>query len=241
MGGCCIGNCCVMDNFVGDFVRGVRDMFDDGGGCGYHPGPSKTEEHAKKIADELAAMKENVRESSEKIETMTLNWINKSMNELIQELEKVNRQSFGGKSLNINITGIRDKNEQLKKEVVGYIGNIMDDRLVLTDQELSVILEEYDDKKRAKNFDAFCQRIQNSALSGLSSKIESTVRKQEEMIRREIQARLNEVEKSMKEASKAYMEMVNAKEHDKEKLEDMRIKYIYKYELTEILLDQIEE
>jgi hypothetical protein len=238
MGGCCVGNCCVMNNAVGDFFR---DIFESGGGCGYHPGPSKTEAHAKKIADELAAMKETIREASEKKESLILDWINKSMNELIQELEKVNRQLFGGKSLNINIAGIRDKNEQLKKEVVGYIGNIMDDRLVLTDKELSVILEEDDDKKRAKNFDAFCQRVQKEALTGLSGKIESTVRKQEEMIKREIQARLNEVDKNMREANKAYTEIVNAKEHDKEKLETMRIKYIYKYELTEILLDQLKD
>ena len=46
MGGCCVGNCCVMNNAVGDFFR---DIFESGGGCGYHPGPSKTEAHAKKI------------------------------------------------------------------------------------------------------------------------------------------------------------------------------------------------
>ena len=63
------------------------------------------------------------------------------------------------KSNNINISGIRANNEDLKKEVNGYIGNIIDERLVLTDKELSVILGERDDSKRKKNFDAFCKRV----------------------------------------------------------------------------------
>lgn len=237
MGGCCIGNCCVMNNAVGDFFR---DIFSpSGGGCGYHPGPSETEAHAKKIADELATMKEGIRKSSEKKEQEIINYINRSMDDLIKLLEKINKKPYGGKILNINIKSIREKNEDLQKEVIGYIGNMMEDRLVLTDKELSVILEERDDKKREKNFDAFCTRIQKQALSGLSRKIESTVRKQEEMIRKEIKFRLSEVDKSMQAATKAYTELIDVKEKDESKMEETRIKYIYQYELTEMLLDQL--
>lgn len=236
MGGCCVGNCCVMNNAIGDFFR---DIFDTSGGCGYHPGPSETEAHAKKIADELAVMKENIRESSEKKEKEIIDYINKSMNDLIKLLTDVNKKQFGGKSLNINISGIRANNEDLKKEVVGYIGNIMDERLVLTDKELSVILEERDDKKRNKNFDSFCARIQKQALDGLRAKIESTVRKQEQMIRHEIESRMNEVDKSMKAATKAYTDIVDIKEKNESKMAETQIKYYYQYEITEILLDEL--
>lgn len=236
MGGCCVGNCCVMNNAVGDFFR---DIF--GGGCGYHPGPSETEEHAKKIADELAVEKESIRESSQKKEQEFIDKINKSMNELIKILEAEYKKTYGGKSLNININGIKANNENLKKEVVGYIGNFMDERLVLTDKELSVILEERDDEKRNKNFDSFCNRLKKQALDGLSKKIETTVRKQEKMIRQEIETRLNEVDKNMKNAIKAYADIVDVKEKDESKMAEKKIKYIYQYELSEILLDQLEE
>ena len=236
MGGCCVGNCCVMDNVVGDFFR---DIFGSGGGCGYHPGPSESEAHAKKIAGELETMKNNIRESSEKKETEIIDYINKSMEALIKLLDEVNKKQYGGKTLNINIKGIRQKNDDLKKDVVGYIGNVMDDRLVLTDPELSVILEERDDEKRNKNFDAFCVRVQKSALDGLSKMIESTVRKQEEMIRKEIELRLNEVDKNMKSATEAYTNIVNVKEKDESKMAETRIQYIYQHEISEILLDQL--
>ena len=237
MSGCCIGNCCIMDNVVGDFFRNI---FGQNGGCSYHPGASETEAHAKKIADELAAMKESIRESSEKKEKEIIDYINKSMNDLIQLLEDVNREQFGGKSLNINISGIRVNNEDLKKEVVGSIGNVMDERLVLTDKELSLILEERDDKKRNKNFDSFCERVQRQALDALSKKIESTVREQEDMIRREIESRLNEVDRKMESATKSYTDIVDVKEKDELKMAETQIKYIYQYGLTDILLDQLE-
>lgn len=237
MGGCCIGNCCIMDNAVGDFFRNI---FGESGGCSYHPGPSETEAHAKKIADELAAMKESIREASEEKEKEIIDYINKSMNDLIQLLEDVNREQFGGKSLNINISGIRVNNEDLKKEVVGSIGNVMDERLVLTDRELSLILEERNDKKRNKNFDSFCKRVQKQALDALSKKIESTVREQEDMIRREIESRLNEVDRKMESATKAYTDIVDVKEKDELKMAETQIKYIYQYGLTDILLDQLE-
>ena len=238
MGGCCIGDCCVMNNAIGDFFR---DIFGggSGGGCGYHPGPSETEAHAKKIADELAAMKEGIRKSSEKKEQEIINHINKSMDELLTFLESINKKQFGGKTLNINIKGIKEKNNALAKEVVGYIGNIMDDRLVLTDKELSIILEERNDEKRGRNFDAFCKKIQNQALLGLSKKIESTVRKQEETITKEIKIRLEEVDKSMKEATLTYNEILQTKKNNESKLEEVRIKHIYKNELSNILLDQL--
>lgn len=237
MGGCCVGNCCVMDNFVGDFFR---DTFGSGSGCGYHPGTSETEEHAKKIADELAQMKENIRKSSEKTEKGLIEYINKSMSSLLNELYEINNQLYGGKSLNINIKGIKQKNENLKKEVVGHIGDVMEERLVLTDKELSIILEERDDKKRAKNFDDFCQKIQKNSLKSLKSKIENTVKNQEEMISKEIQTRLDEVERSMKEATEAYTEILSIKEKDESNIEKAQIEYIYKYELCNIFLDQLE-
>lgn len=236
MGGCCIGNCCVMNNIIGDLFRGA---FGSSGGCAYHPGPSETEAHAKKIADELAVMKENIRVSSEETAQKAIDYINKSMEELFQLLESVNKRAFGGKMLNINISGVRSKNEELKKEVKHYIGNKMDERLVTTDPELSVILEERDDKKRNKNFDDFCDRIRKQAIQGLKKKIEKTVRQQEQMIRTELELRLKEVDAKMQEATKAYEEIVRIKETDESKMEQAQINYMYRYEVAEILLDRL--
>lgn len=198
-----MGGCCVMNNAIGDFFR---DIFgDNSGGCAYSPGPSETEAHAKKIADELAEMKEHIRKSSEKNEKMIINNISEAMEELIVTLEKINNNKYGGKNLNINIDGIRKSIESLKKKIIGFIGDFMDDRLVLTDKELSIILEERDDQKRKINFDAFCKKIKGQALDFLIDMIKVTVRQQEKLIRKEIESRLNEVKKNLEIEKKLIM------------------------------------
>lgn len=237
MGGCCVGDFIFRAiDAVGDFIS---DLFCSDSGCGYHPSQSKTDAHAKKIADELAIMKENIRESTEKTEEILMDYINKSMNDFLDELESINRKKYGGKSLNINISGIKEENENLKKNVTGHIGDIMNDRLVLTDNELSIILEERDDEKRAKNFDNFCTKVKKEAVESLKLKIEDTVKKQSEMTRKEVQTRLNEVDKSMKEVQKAYTEILDSKKQGGIQMEETQMKYIYKYALCDLLLDQI--
>lgn len=238
MGGCCVGNCCVMNNPVGDFFR---DIFSSGSGCGYHPGPSETEQHAKKIADELAEMKEHIRESTERDEAALLDYVNRSMDSFLEELRTLNLKKFGGKSLRIDIEGLKKEKERLKTKVKGHIGDKMDQRLVQTDKELSLILEERDDKKRAKSFDRFVEKIKRQALESLQNEIRKTVNAQSNMVEREIKARISEVEKSLEETSRAYSDILKAKETGGAQLEAQQIKYMYHCELYSLLLEQTEE
>ena len=234
-----MGGCCVMDNPIANFFRDIRDIFTTTG-CGYTPGPSETEAHAKKIADELADMKVKIRESQEKREKQVIEYINRTMMSMLNSIEVENGREYGGKKLNINIQGIREKFEELEKEVVGSIGNTVEDRLVLTDPELAVVLEERDDKKRKRAFDAFCVRVQNEATAKLSLKIKETVDRQSSMVRKEIEQRLTEVNASMQEASAAYMEILESKKKEDGRIEEKQLKYMYQCELDEILLDQLE-
>ena len=219
----------------------IGSMFSDSSSSSnYTPKASVTAAHSKSNADMLAELKANVRGDTEKKEKKILESINQSMDAFLDQLKKINNQTFGGKTLSINITEIKNKNDALKKEVIGFIGNYMDDRLVLSDPELSKILKIGDDKKRKKEFDLFYKNLQKQAIQKLKNKIESTVHKQEEIIRKEIQNRLTEVDKNMQEASKAAVEIFRMKEEQEDaKIEEKQIQYCYQYELAEILLEQI--
>ena len=97
-----------------DFVAdGVESIFGGGSGGSYTPGILDTDDHAKKIVDELAEKKEEYHELSTKHEKKILNHINTSMNEFFKEIQNINNQKFGGKSLNINIKDIKKKKEDL--------------------------------------------------------------------------------------------------------------------------------
>ena len=218
---------------AGALIAGVKSIFGGSSSSDYSPRASITAAHAKSNADILAELKAEVRGVTEKNEKKILDNINESMNRLLKVLDEINQQTFGGKCLNINVKEIQSKNDALKKEVVGFIGNYMDNRLVLSDHELSEIWK--------KKFDAFYSKLQRQAVDKLKSKIEITVHKQEEVIRKEIQNRLAEVDKNMQEATNAYEEILRMKEEqDDSKIEEKQIQYCYQYELSEILLGQLE-
>lgn len=241
---CCVGNCCVVDRPLGHiFGCCVIDLFScsDSSSCcvGYHPGPSESELHAKKIANELAAMKEKYRQKSETAEQQLMDSVSSSIEGLLDEIEKINNISFGGRTLNIDIVGIRRRNDELKNSVRGHIGNIFDERLVQTDKELSVILQERDDKKRGKNFDDFCLRIQRQAVSSLRDKIKRTVEEQSATINNAIRNRLAEVDNNMRSTKLAYDEILRSKEQGDAKREENITKHAYKYELCGLFLAQL--
>ncbi len=227
---------------VGSIIAdGISDLFGGSSSSNYTPSASVTASHAKSNADTLAELKADVRKATEEKEKQILDYVNRGIDELLKELERVNKKTFGGKSLNINIKEIKNKNKDLEKEVVGFIGNYMDSRLVLSDHELEKIVKILDDEKRKKQFDAFYKKLQRKAVEELKSKVETTVHKQEEIVRKAIQSRLEEVDKNMQETTKAYEEIRRMKEEqEKTGIEEKQITYCYQYELAGILLEQLE-
>lgn len=231
------GGCCVSNHPILDFLS---DLFCSDSCCvGHASGPSESELHAKKVANELAEMKERSNESSSKTEKNIMEYINRSMDSFMIEIEKINQQSFFGEKLNINTKAIREKNEQLNKQVVGCISSVLNTRLVQTDKELSTILAEKDDKKRKKNFDKFVKRVQKSALDKLKTKIEKTVKAQSEVVSNEIKTRQKEVDARMKESIKELTEIMEVKEKSDSDVKKKQIDFMYQSTLCDLLLAEI--
>lgn len=232
MGSGCCDFCCVVD---------LCCIFDCGdGGCSYRPSRNNSETHAKKIANELAEMRDHYETSAKKDEQEIAKIISENMEAFIAEVKKVNETSYGGRSLKLNIKGIEEQRNKLLNEIPGTIGNVIHDRLQLKDKELSVILKEEDDDKRAQNFEAFCERLTDDAKKSLKDKIREVVKKQQELIEGEINNRLAEVKNTM-EASIGELEKVKAaadkgvEEKEKEELELM-----YKHGIYDLLASKLD-
>lgn len=232
------GGCCVSNHPILDFL----DSFFCGDSCcvGNAPGPSASEQHAKKVAEELAEMKEKSGKSSSETERKIMDYINRSMDSFMIEIEKINQQSFFGEKLNINTKAIREKNEQLNKQVVGCISSVLNTRLVQTDKELSTILEERDDKKRKENFEKFVERVKKQALSKLKTKIEKTVKAQSEVVSKEIKIRQKEVDARMEESIRELTEIMEVKEKSESELKKKQVDYMYQSALCDLILAEVE-
>ena len=234
MGGCCIGEVLEI------LVSGIKSIFCSDCCVGYSSGPSESERHAKKIANELAEMKEKIGTLAGQEETELMDYIEQSMDVFLKEVESLNRQSFGGEYLRVNVNVIKEKNEALKKQVVGSVGQVLNKRLVQTDKELSVILGEKDDKKRKKNFDCFVDRVKKQAFESLKENIETTVKAQSSVVTTEIEGRLKEVNSRLEESVKELNEIMDAKKNSSWELEKKQFQYMYESKLCDFLLDEVE-
>ncbi len=197
--GCGCGFCCIADcGFccIGDFCSDS--------GCSYHPDRNNTADHAKKIADETAAMKKLAREEGRKIGQEALGSLNNYMAQLMKFLDQYNQREYGGKKLDLHLASVQEKIKDLQEGILDYIGDRLDERLVETDPELSVILQEMDDEKRKERFDEFYSRIHREAVKELTRKVENVVGEQFNIVREEIDERLGEVQNSMKKALRDY-------------------------------------
>lgn len=232
------GGCCVSNHPILDFLS---DLFCSDSCCvGNSSGPSESEQHAKKIAEELAEMKEKSGKSSSEIEQKIMDNINSSMDSFLIEIDKINQQDFFGEKLNINTKVIREKNEQLNRQVVGCISSVLNTRLVQTDKELSTILEERDAKKRKANFEKFVEKIKKQAVNKLRIEIDKTVNAQSEVVSKEIKARQKEVDARMEESIRELTEIMEVKEKSESELKKKQVDYMYQSALCDLLLAEVE-
>ncbi|WP_296919817.1 hypothetical protein [Megasphaera sp.] len=229
------GFCCVVDcGFccIGDFCSDT--------GCSYHPQPNnERHDHAKVIADELAAMKERARIDGEQIGKEAYSQINVFLNNFIDHLWKINDGVYGGKKLNIKMDVVERELNKLEDEVTEFVGNRMDERLVLTDPKLSVILANEDDEERKRRFDEFYVTIHRAAVRDLSQEIKTVIAKQFVIVNKEIRDRLDEVDQSMKDALDEYRQAEKMKMEKNNDLSSKQIEYMYRIDLARILDETI--
>lgn len=251
--GCGCGFCCIADcGFccIGDFCSDS--------GCSYHPSRNDTADHAKKIADETAAMKTLARAKGREIGKELLGsrpssgqdkeisqtasgGLNSYMSQLMKFLSQYNQKEFGGKKLDLHLEKVQAEIKDLQEGVLDYIGDRLDERLVETDPELSVILQERDDETRKRRFDEFYSRIHREAVIELTHKVENVIGEQFNIVREEIGDRIGEVQGSMEKALRDYQTAEKAMK-EQERLPQEQIKEAeYDIALADILQKELEE
>ena len=142
MGGCCEGDCCV--GYSSRPAIGSTSVAAD------------NKAHAAKIANELAGMKQKLTKYWNEREKDLFHYITDRFDKILQQLREQNQNQLGGVPLNLDMDGLGDRLNKLDCQVIGCVSGSLNERLVQTDKELGAILEERDDKKRGKNFEAFC-------------------------------------------------------------------------------------
>jgi len=236
MGGGCCDFCCVGDCCVFDFGGGGSSS----GGCSYTPSRNTSDKTAKKIANELANMKESYTKIADDAEKLIIKEINGNMDAFISEIAKINNNVYGGRTLNINIDIIKKNRDDLARSVVGHIGGVVHDRLVMTDAELSLILKEKNDAVRAEKFKNFCDRLIKDAKNTLKEKVKKTVTEQNNIARKEIMSRMDEIDQTMQASIKEFERVKEANEKSIQEKEKLQLELMYKHGLYDFFGKQLD-
>ncbi|MDD7376962.1 MAG: hypothetical protein PUG41_06375 [Prevotellaceae bacterium] len=233
--GCCIADCCVIDC---GFCC-VLDFCSDSP-CGYHP---RVEDHTVattiNTSNELADMREKADKEGRKIGDEAFEYINVYMTQFINHLEKINDGVYGGKKLNIDMDNVRHDIEELKNTVKNYIGDKINTRLVKTDPELALILEERNDTKRKSRFDEFYAKVHRDAVRSLIDDIQDIIAGEFVIVEKQIRSRITEVNESMQQAQKEYEEAGKLMEQEGNKIADKKTTYMYQIAVADLLSDEL--
>lgn len=228
--GCCVGNCCVSDSPA---------CSDKGGSSDRSSKKHQEEDHAATIANELAEMRKRSTTDAKKQESDIIDDVNETMAEFVKWIREINKQKYGGRSLNINTKRIEELNENLRKKIIGFIGTRLNDKIVDTNPQVSTILSERDKNKRKKNFDDFYHERMREAIRELIDAIETAVREQSDSIEREIQNRIKELNTAMTEETRAFEELKRLKEQENSRVAEKQIEYMYYANLCDIMFDEL--
>lgn len=154
---CCVGNCsnCCVGNC---------------GDCGNKAAMELKAKHEKEVANELAEMRREQKKEGEVLEKDLLKYAEGAYVELLQVLELVNKKDFNGKKLNINIERLRQEQENLRKNVVGSMGNLFDELLQPKSPEMAVIIKENNAEKRNSMYKEYINKIKLKSRNGLKLK-----------------------------------------------------------------------
>ncbi|WP_036378732.1 hypothetical protein [Mitsuokella jalaludinii] len=190
-------------------------------------------------SNELADMREKADKEGRKIGDEAFEYINVYMTQFINHLEKINDGVYGGKKLNIDMDNVRHDIEELKNTVKNYIGDKINTRLVKTDPELALILEERNDTKRKSRFDEFYAKVHRDAVRSLIDDIQDIIAGEFVIVEKQIRSRITEVNESMQQAQKEYEEAGKLMEQEGNKIADKKTTYMYQIAVADLLSDEL--
>lgn len=238
MGGCCIGDCCVMH-------CGFCCILDFSSSCGdcsvstRSGGTSASNDEFN--AEVLRDLNDRCTKEAAEETSKCMDYLMKHIEEMISEMSKLNEmKSADGYSLNLDIKYLTQSLVDTKDSLKNYISDKVKTRLVLEDCELSVILCERNENKRNKGVNDFYNRVFNNAQSELISKIKEAVREQCSLVKDQLNKRKEEIALSIIK-QEGLINDVNKKYTEESAKHPELVSCVFELSCADILSKKLEE
>ena len=124
-------------------------------------------QHGPNISDELNEARTRIKERANIPEQELADYVNKSTTEIKELLNSFAAEEYAGHKLTFDIENLDVLTKKFVDELNGFVSMRVNNRLVMEDKEIVIILAEPDAVKRKENFDAFNERLFRNALKDL--------------------------------------------------------------------------
>lgn len=229
-GGCCVGDCCVVN--LASAVNAVKRFFgfgssgsDSGGRTESYDSEKASLEATVRVQAALTEFKTDTQSRSGKLEDEILKASRESLDSFIDDLKKYNKVKYGNQSLNINIEHIQRENRKTEDLIHGFIVKRVAKRISLDDSECSEILKLSPGKEKTQKLDEFYKKVLREAVSELSKKLREIMEDQTDTVEDRIQQRIDSIVDLCEAKQREFSNMKDIKSKDESEMEQQQMKY----------------
>ena len=242
MGGCCIGNCCVGNCCIGNFH--LPCLFNRSKCCvGNHASStSSTDENSS--ANELYKMQVSLQEFCEEsrnrgdsVENEIIKESRVYLDELIKDVKRYNKITYGKKRLNINIERMERENRKTEDAIHGFIVNRVMKRMSLDDKECAEICKMSAGESKKQKFNDFYIKILKDAVNELSDTLRGSMENQSDKICDIIQSRIDSIYETCENKKSEFERIQSVKESGEADIENEQLRLSYMVALCDLGLN----
>lgn len=179
---------------VGDLFSFGDEEAERAGRRGRYDSNSASVEETRRINEDLSSYKNKAVEKAETIESELRDNIEETLDNLIDDVQKINGKEFAGERLKLSITTLRADKRKITKSINGSIKREITPLMSLDNAECREILEMSSGRAKKKAMKKFMNKSMKKSLQSLQENIAESVEDSTTNIEEILESRLNSIE-----------------------------------------------
>lgn len=236
-GGC--GNCADKHPILGR-IPVIGKMFRNSTGSSgkriseqesYDPAIAELEE-TNRVQRELTQFRVKSEKESDSLEKGALKEARNSIDDMIDFLKGINKRTYAGQKLNLDLDRLRRENRQTEDIINGYIKKRIQKRVSLDDPRCLEILKMQKGAAKERAMTNFLNSVLKESVEGLATEIKKSMSRQLENIEDQINVRIDNYNMLSQEKLEALSEIERIKNTDEHDLESKIARFKFKQSLS---------
>ena len=204
----------------------------------YDPETARLEE-TRRINAVLVEFSKSVEKKADDIERNSFMICREGIDEFLDEIDKINKKSYSGKSLSLNLKTMKRKLGVIESSVYGSVKNRISKKVSLDDSQCLEILKMEPGNEKENKMNEFSRKIFVEALFELSNNVKNAIDEQSIVVCEQIENRIYNVEETLREVSNKVTNFHELKQNDEHMLELEKVNLCMQINMSYVVLHEL--